>query len=80
MAGSRPADGHSNAGACGMNEWGEVFLVYYLIPLFSMPFILFALLMRLVGRIGNRALIDILAADSGLWAAATYFWWMRACD
>jgi hypothetical protein len=61
-----------------MNEWGALFWLASILAIFSIPVLLFACLMRLVGRIGMRSLVAILAADSVLWAMACYFWWVTA--
>ena len=56
-----------------MNGWGVLFLLASFIALSSLPFVLVAFLMRLVGRIGTRTLIVILAADSILWVMVACF-------
>ncbi len=60
-----------------MNGWGFLFWLASVIAVFSIPLVLFALLMRLVGRIATRTLLVILAADSVFWVVAVYFWWSR---
>lgn len=62
-------------GASGMNEWGALFWLASVVAIFSIPFVLFAFLMRLVGRITTRTLVSILAADSVLRGLAVYHWW-----
>jgi hypothetical protein len=57
-----------------MNEWGALFWLASVVSVFSIPFVLFAFLMRLVGRITTRTLASILAADSVLWGMAVYYW------
>ena len=56
-----------------MNGWGFVFWFASITAMFSVPFVLFAVLMRLVGRIGTRFLAAVLAADSILWMMAAIF-------
>jgi hypothetical protein len=60
-----------------MNGWGFLFWLASIAAVFSVPLVLFAGLMRLVGRIGSRALAGILAVDAVLWAMAVVFWWGR---
>jgi hypothetical protein len=57
-----------------MNGWGGLFLLASIIAIFSIPFVLFALLMRMVGRIATRTLVGILAADSIVWGMAIFYW------
>ena len=59
-----------------MNEWGALFWLVSVIAVFSIPFVLFAFLMRLVGRIATRTLVSILVADSILWGLAVFYWWV----
>jgi hypothetical protein len=66
------------AGLCKMNEWGALFWLASVAAVFSIPFVLFALLMRLVGRIATRTLMIVLAAESVLWAIAVCFSWVSA--
>jgi hypothetical protein len=61
-----------------MNGLGFLFWLASLIAVFSIPLVVFALLMRLVGRISSRTLIAILAADSVFWVTAALFWWGRS--
>jgi hypothetical protein len=60
-----------------MNGWGGLFFLASFLALSSLPLVLFAILMRLVGRIGTRSLIFIVAADSIPWAMAAFSWWGR---
>ena len=57
-----------------MNGLYVVLLAASIIARFSIPLVMFALLMRLVGRIGTRALGMILGVCSIPWAAALFFW------
>ena len=57
-----------------MNGWGAMFLLAPVVAVFSIPFVMFALLMRLVGRLGTRTLIVFLAADSILWGMSACYW------
>ena len=59
-----------------MNELGALFWLASVVAIFSIPFVLFTFLMRLVGRIATRTLVTILAADSILWGMAVYYWWV----
>ena len=62
-----------------MNEVGFFFFVTYIVAMFSTPFVLFAILMRLVGRISINAIIIIIILDSILWAmGAVYLWTVSA--
>jgi hypothetical protein len=45
------------------------------IAIFSIPFVLFALVMRMVGRIATKTLLGVLAADSIVWGMAIFYWW-----
>lgn len=58
-----------------MNGWYALLGLASVVAVFSIPFIMFVLLMRLVGRITTRTLITILSADAILWAIAGYFWY-----
>ena len=58
-----------------MNGWGAMFLLAPVVAVFSIPVVMFALLMRLVGRVGTRTLIVILATDSILWGMSACYWW-----
>jgi hypothetical protein len=62
-----------------MNEWGTLHWLASVLAVFSVPLVLFALLMRLVGRIGRRTLSAILVADAVLWAMAAVFWALPSC-
>jgi hypothetical protein len=57
-----------------MNGYYALLWMASVVAVLSIPFVLFALLMRLVGRIGNRSLIIVLAMDSIFWVAAVFFW------
>jgi hypothetical protein len=59
-----------------MNEWGASFWLASVIAVFSIPFVLFAVLMRVVGRVSTRTVVGIIAADSILWGMAVYYWWV----
>jgi hypothetical protein len=58
-----------------MNEWGALFWLASVVAVFSIPFVLFALSMRLVGRITTRTLVAIVAAALIVWGMAVCFWW-----
>jgi hypothetical protein len=66
------------SGDSGMNEWGALFLLASIIAIFSIPFVLFALVMGMVGRIAKRTLVVILAADSIVWGMSIFYWWALA--
>jgi hypothetical protein len=68
----------SSGGITSMSGWGLLFWLAGVIAVFSIPLVVFALLMRLVGRMATRTLLFILAADLVLWAMAAYFWWAVA--
>ena len=51
-----------------------LFLLASILALFSIPLLMFALLMRLVGRIGPRTLVAILAVFAIFWVPAIFFW------
>jgi hypothetical protein len=57
---------------------GALFLLASIIGIFSIPFVLSALVMRMVGRIATKTLVVILAADSILWGMTTFYWWVLA--
>jgi hypothetical protein len=57
-----------------MNEWGALLWLASVVAIFSIPFVLFVFLMRLVGRITTRTLVSIFAADSVLWGVAVSYW------
>jgi hypothetical protein len=59
-----------------MNELGALISLASVVAIFSIPFVLFAFLMRLVGQIATRTLVTILAVDSILWGMAVYYWWV----
>lgn len=59
-----------------MNGWGALFWLASVAAVFSLPLVLFATLMRLVGRVGTRTLAAVLVASAILWAVAA-FWWGR---
>jgi hypothetical protein len=56
-----------------MNGWGFLLWLASVIAVFLVPLVLFAVLMRLVGRMSTPTLILILAADSVLWVMAVFF-------
>jgi hypothetical protein len=56
-----------------MNEVGALFWLASVVAVFSIPFVFFAVLMRIVGRIGTRTLISILVVDGLLWVMAVVF-------
>ena len=59
-----------------MNGWGFLLWLASVAAVFSLPMVFLVILMRVVGRIGPRALAVVLAADAVLWALAVYFhWW-----
>ena len=60
-----------------MNDLGFLFWLASIAAVFSVPLVLFAGLLHLVGRIGSRVLAGILAIDAVLWAMAAVFWWGR---
>ncbi len=60
-----------------MNELGLLFFLTSVIAVFSIPIVLLAFAMRLVGRIGTRTLIVILGVDSVFWVIAVFFWCSR---
>jgi hypothetical protein len=53
-----------------VNGWGGLLVLASILAVFSVPFVFIAILMRLVGRIGSRALITILSAAAVLWVLA----------
>jgi len=57
-----------------MNGWGFLLWLASITALFSVPFVLFAVLMRVVGRIGTRFLAAVLAVDAVVWFMAAFFW------
>jgi hypothetical protein len=57
-----------------MNEVGALFWLASVVAVFSIPFVVFAVLMRIVGRIGTRTLVVILVVDVLLWGMAVVFW------
>ncbi len=59
-----------------MNEWGALCWSASVLAIFSVPFVLFAFLMRLVGRIATRTLVSTLAAVSIPWGMAVFYWWV----
>jgi hypothetical protein len=59
-----------------MNELGALFSLAFVVAIFSIPFVLSAFLMRLVGRIATRTFVTILAADTIPWGMAVYYWWV----
>jgi len=61
-----------------MSGWGFLLWLASIAAVFSVPLVLFAGLMRLVGRIGSRALAGVLAVDAVLWALAAFSWWGRS--
>ena len=67
----------SRQGDVLMNGWGLFLWLASIAAVYSVPLILFAGLMRLVGRMGSRVLVGVLAADAVLWALAAVFWWGR---
>lgn len=58
-----------------MNGWYALLWLASVVAVFSIPLIMFVLLMRLVGRITTRTLITILSADVILLGTAGYFWY-----
>jgi hypothetical protein len=58
-----------------MNGWGLLFLMASIAAVFSVPLILFAVLMRLVGTISTRALAGVFLVDAVLWSMAAFDWW-----
>jgi len=60
-----------------MNGWGALFLLASVVAVVSLPLVLCAIIMRLVGRIGTRALAFVLAADAIPWGMAVIFWLSR---
>jgi hypothetical protein len=60
-----------------MNGWGFLSWLVSVAAVFSLPLVLLASLMRLVGRISTRALVVVLAADAVLCAMALVCWWGR---
>lgn len=61
-----------------MNGWGAIVLFSPAAVVFSLPPVLFAAIMWLVGRIGTRALTAVLVLDVGLWAWAAVARWSLA--
>ena len=57
-----------------MKEWGALFLLASIVAVFSIPFVLFGVLMRMVGRITTRTLLILLAADCVVWGMAIFYW------
>jgi hypothetical protein len=55
---------------------GALCLLASIIAIFSIPFVLFALIMRMAGRIATRTLVVIVAADSIVWGVAIIYWWV----
>jgi hypothetical protein len=53
-----------------VNGWGGLYVLASILAVFSVPFVFIAILMRLVGRIGSRALNIILWAAAVLWVLA----------
>jgi hypothetical protein len=58
--------------------WGFLMWMASIVSVLSLSIVLFAGLMRRVGRIGPRGLAGVLAVDAILWALATFFWWGRS--
>jgi hypothetical protein len=50
------------------------FLIASVLAVFSIPLVMFAILMRLVGRIGTRTLVVIMFVDAVLFAMGSVYW------
>jgi hypothetical protein len=57
-----------------MSGFGFLLWLASIIAVFSLPLLYFAVLMRLVGRIGSRCLAVILLVAAALWATAAFYW------
>ena len=57
-----------------MNGSGALLWLATIITVFSIPLVMYVILMRLVGRIATRTVVTILVVDSIFWGMAIYFW------
>jgi len=57
-----------------MSGFGFLRWLASIMAVFSLPLLYFAVLMRLVGRIGSRSLVFMLAVAAALWATAAFYW------
>ncbi len=57
-----------------MNGWGFLLLLDSFAAIFSIPVVLYCLLMRAANRMSSRTLVKVIAADTIIWLVAFYFW------
>ena len=59
-----------------MNGWGALLWLTSVLAVLSIPIVLFARVMHVVNRIGDRTMIVILVAALVVWGMACC-WWLR---